>query len=71
MEGEHQGIQFHQVLVAHGMIEDEPEGDQGGAHGVGSDEYTYTYYEFDGTDDNMEEERGTDEASVTPPTGET
>ena len=29
MEGEHQGIQFHQVLVAHEMIEDEPEGDQG------------------------------------------
>ena len=53
------------------MIEDEPEGDQGGAHGVGSDEYTYTYYEFDGTDDDVDEERDTDEASVTPPTGET
>ena len=29
MEGEHQGIQFHQVLVAHDMIEDKLEGDLG------------------------------------------
>ena len=42
MEGEQQGIQFHQVLVAHRMIEDEPEGDQGEVHDVGPDEYTDT-----------------------------
>ena len=55
MEGEQQGIQFHQVLVAHGMLEDEPEGNQEGAHDVGPDEYTDTDYEFEETDDDIEE----------------
>ena len=36
---------------------------------MGPDEYTDSDCEFDGTDDDMEEEIGTYEASVTPPTG--
>ena len=58
MEGEQQGIQFHQVLVAHGMLEDEPEGNQGVAHDVGPDEYTDTDYEFEEADDDVEEGLG-------------
>ena len=58
MEGEQQGIQFHQVLVAHGMLEDEPEGNQGEAHDVGPDEYTDTDYEFEEADDDVEEGLG-------------
>ena len=38
---------------------------------MGPNKYTDTDYEFDGTDDDMEEERDTDETPVAPPTGET
>ena len=66
MEGEHQGIQFHQVLVAHRMIEDDPEGDQGGAHDVGpeaeQDEYVIADFEYDELDQELDEEKGVEEA---------
>ena len=66
MEKEHQGIQFHQALVAHGTIEDDPEEGQGATHDVGPDEYTDTDYEFEGTDDDTEGEGDADEATESP-----
>ena len=39
------------------MLEDDPEGNQEGAHDVGPDEYMDTDYEFEETDDDMEEEQ--------------
>ena len=68
MEEEHQGIQFHQALVAHGMIEDAPEEAQGAVPDIKPDEYMDTNYEFEGNDEDMEEVRDTDEAPVESPT---
>ena len=54
MEGENQGIQFHQVLVAHGRIKDEPDVDQGGALDIGpeeeQDEYVIVDFDYDEMD---------------------
>ena len=45
-------------------------GRSGGAHDVGPGEYMDTNYEFDGTDDDMEEEQDSDEDSATSPASE-
>ncbi|CAI9269348.1 unnamed protein product [Lactuca saligna] len=70
MEGEQQGIQFHQVLVVHGTIEDEPEGDQGGVHDIGpeeeQDEYVTVDFDYDELDQEPDEEKGVEEASSEP-----
>ena len=54
MEGEQQGLQFHQVLVAHGRVKDEPEVDQGKAHDIGpeeeQDEYVMVDLDYDELD---------------------
>ena len=64
MEGDQPGIQFHQVLVAHGMLEDEPEGNPEEAHDVGPDEYIDTDYEFGETDDDAEEGQDRDKDHI-------
>ena len=66
MEGEQLGIQFHQVLVAHGMLEDEPEGNPKEAHDVGPDKYIDTDYEFGETDDDVEESQDRDTNHIPP-----
>ncbi|CAI9268455.1 unnamed protein product [Lactuca saligna] len=70
MEGEQQGIQFHQVLVAHGTIEDEPEGDQGGAHDIGpkkeQHEYVIVDFDYDELDQEQDEEKCVEEACSEP-----
>ena len=66
MEGDQLGIQFHQVLVAHGMLEDEPEGNPEEAHDVGPDEYIDTDYEFGETDDDVEEGQDGDKDHIPP-----
>ncbi|CAI9260499.1 unnamed protein product [Lactuca saligna] len=81
MEGEHQGLQFHQVLVAHGRIKNEPEVDQGGAHDIGTeeehDEYVIVNFNLDELGQESDEEKGVEEArsehhqSETPPDSRT
>ena len=65
-EEEQQGIQFHQVLVAHGMLVDEPEGNPGEAHDVGPDEYVDTDYEFGELEDDDEDGRVGDQDPIPP-----
>ena len=66
MEGEHQGLQFHQAPVTHGRIKDEPEVDQGGAHDIGpkeeQDEYVIVDFDCDELDQEPDEEKGVEEA---------
>ena len=52
------------------MLEEDPKGEQGGVHDVGPNEYADTDYEFEGTDDDMKEDRDVNEAPVEPPTDE-
>ena len=65
MEGENQGIQSHQVLVTHGKIKDEPEVDQGGAHGIGpeeeQDEYVLVDFDYNELDQEPDKEKGVEE----------
>lgn len=70
MDNAQQRVHLYEALVTHGMLEENPEEEQGGAPGIGPDEYTDTYYEFDRTDEDMEEDRDTNEAPVEPPTDE-
>ena len=65
-EEEQQGIQFHQALVAHGMLVDEPGENPGEAHDVGPDEYVDTDYEFGEIDDDDEEGQVGDQEPVLP-----
>ena len=70
MDDAQQGVHFYQALVSHGMLEENPEEEKGGAHGIGPNEYTDTDYEFDRTDEDMEEDGDTNEAPVEPATDE-
>ncbi|CAI9260986.1 unnamed protein product [Lactuca saligna] len=70
MEGEQQGIQFHQVLVAHGRVKDEPKVDQGKAHNIRPkeehDEYVMVDLDYDELDQEPYEEKGVEEACSEP-----
>ena len=70
MDEAQQGIQFHEALVAHGAIEEDPEVEQEASHGIEPDEYTDTDYQFDESDEDMEDGRDTDEVPDEPPTTE-
>ncbi|CAI9279912.1 unnamed protein product [Lactuca saligna] len=52
------------------MIEDEPEGDQGGAHDVGpeveQDEYVIIDFEYDESEQELDKEKRVEEASSEP-----
>ena len=71
MDDDQQGIQFHQALVAHWMLEENPEEGQGVAPGLEHDEYTGTDYEFDETNEDIGDNGDTEEEDPSdPPTGE-
>ena len=70
MDDAQQGVHFYQALVGHGMLEENHEEEQGAAPGIGPDEYTDTNYEFDRTDEDMEEDGDTNAAPDEPPTDE-
>ena len=40
MDDAQQGVHFYQALVAHGMLEENPEEEQRGAPGIGPDDYS-------------------------------
>ena len=70
MDDAQQGVHFYQSIVAHWMLEENPEEEQGGAPGIGPGKYTDTDYEFDRIDGDMEEDRDRNEAPIEPPTDE-
>ncbi|CAI9303145.1 unnamed protein product [Lactuca saligna] len=70
MEGEQQDTQFHQVLVAHRKVKDEPEVDQGKAHDIRpkeeQDKYVMVDLDYDELDQEPDEEKGVEEACSEP-----
>ena len=70
MDDAQQGVHFYQSLVAHGMLEANPEEEQGGSRGIGPNEYTETDYQSDTTDEDIKEDGDTNEVLVEPPTDE-
>ena len=70
MEELQQGILYYQALVVNGLIEEEPVMGQEADPGVGLEEYMETDYEFEEPDEDMEEDRDTNEVPSEPPTSE-
>ncbi|CAI9282012.1 unnamed protein product [Lactuca saligna] len=70
MEGEQQDTQFHQVLIAHGKVKDEPEVNQGKAHEIRpkeeQDEYVMVDLDYDELDQEPDEEKGIEDACSEP-----